>query len=231
MWIINWFNINSEFYLSMIIRLAIACLLGGIIGFEREHVHRPAGFRTHILVCVGSALVMITSEYIYYHFSSHVNTDPARLGAQVISGIGFLGAGTIIKEGISVKGLTTAASLWAVSCVGIAVGIGFYGGAFIATAFIFITLVVAKTTQSKMSVKKSIRLYVHTQIKKGEVKQLSLIIQEMGAKIKKTDFVSSERDGEMVLRFTLDPGMQVSVAEIIEAILCNGTVRRVYEEV
>ncbi len=231
MWIIHWLNSNYEFYISMIIRLALACLLGGIIGFEREHVHRPAGFRTHILVCVGSALVMITSEYIYYNFSSHVNTDPARLGAQVISGIGFLGAGTIIKEGISVKGLTTAASLWAVSCVGIAVGIGFYGGAFIATAFIFITLVVAKKTQSKMAVKKSIRLYVHTQIKKGEVNQLSLIIQEMGVKIIKTDFISSERDGEMVLRFTLDPSMQVSVAEIIEAILCNGSVRRVYEEV
>ncbi len=231
MWIIHWLNSNYEFYISMIIRLALACLLGGIIGFEREHVHRPAGFRTHILVCVGSALVMITSEYIYYNFSSHVNTDPARLGAQVISGIGFLGAGTIIKEGISVKGLTTAASLWAVSCVGIAVGIGFYGGAFIATAFIFITLVVAKKTQSKMAVKKSIRLYVHTQIKKGEVNQLSLIIQEMGVKIIKTDFISSERDGEMVLRFTLDPSMQVLVAEIIEAILCNGSVRRVYEEV
>ncbi len=231
MWIIHWLNSNYEFYLSMIIRLALACLLGGIIGFEREHVHRPAGFRTHILVCVGSALVMITSEYIYYNFSSHVNTDPARLGAQVISGIGFLGAGTIIKEGISVKGLTTAASLWAVSCVGIAVGIGFYGGAFIATAFIFITLVVAKKTQSKMAVKKSIRLYVHTQIKKGEVNQLSLIIQEMGVKIIKTDFISSERDGEMVLRFTLDSSMQVTVAEIIEAILCNGSVRRVYEEV
>ncbi len=230
MWIISWFISNWEFYLSMIIRLALACLLGGIIGFEREHVHRPAGFRTHILVCVGSALVMITSEYIYYHFSTHVNTDPARLGAQVISGIGFLGAGTIIKEGISVKGLTTAASLWAVSCVGIAVGIGFYGGAFIATAFIFITLVVAKKTQTKMAVKKNIRLYVHTQIKKGEVNQLSLIIQEMGAKIRKTDFISSERDGEMVLRFTIDPGIQVSVAEIIEAILCNGAVRRVYEE-
>ncbi|AEY64605.1 MgtC/SapB family protein [Clostridium sp. BNL1100] len=231
MWIINWFNSNSEFYLSMVIRLALACLLGGIIGFEREHVHRPAGFRTHILVCVGSALVMITSEYIYYHFSSHVNTDPARLGAQVISGIGFLGAGTIIKEGISVKGLTTAASLWAVSCVGIAVGIGFYGGAFIATAFIFLTLGVAKKTQNRMTVKKSTRLYVHTQIKKGEVNELSTIIREMGGQLKKTDFISSERDGEMILRFTLDPSMQVSVAEIIEAILCNESVRRVYEEV
>ncbi|MDF2988017.1 MAG: putative rane protein [Eubacterium sp.] len=188
MWLINLLNNQADFYIAMILRLLAACLLGGIIGFEREHVHRPAGLRTHILVCVGSALVMITSEFIYYHYSSHVNVDPARLGAQVISGIGFLGAGTIIKEGISVKGLTTAASLWAVSCVGIAVGIGFYSGAIIATVIIFLILVVIKKTQS------------------------------------------SERDGEMVLRFTLDISHSIPMAELIEAILCHESVRRVYEE-
>ncbi|MHB8065664.1 MAG: MgtC/SapB family protein, partial [Ruminiclostridium sp.] len=147
MLLIDTFSKQSDFYISMILRLIVACLLGGIIGFEREHVHRPAGFRTHILVCVGSALVMITSEYIYYQFSENVNVDPARLGAQVISGIGFLGAGTIIKEGVNVKGLTTAASLWAISCIGIAVGIGFYSGALIATVIIFLTLIVIKKTQ------------------------------------------------------------------------------------
>ena len=75
---------HCSFYVEMIIRLAAACVLGGLIGYEREHVHRPAGFRTHILVCVGSALVMVTSEFIYYTYSSQVNLDPARLGAQVI---------------------------------------------------------------------------------------------------------------------------------------------------
>ncbi|EMS72107.1 MgtC/SapB family protein [Ruminiclostridium cellobioparum] len=230
MWLINYIVSQSDFYISMILRLAAACVLGGIIGFEREHVHRPAGLRTHILVCVGSALVMVTSEFIYYRYSSHVNVDPARLGAQVISGIGFLGAGTIIKEGISVKGLTTAASLWAVSCVGIAVGIGFYSGAIIATVIIFLILVVIKKTQGKITMQKNARLFIHTRIKKGEVNELSGLIQEMGVKIKRTDFVSSEIDGEMVIRFTLDISGQVSMAELIEAILCHEHVRRVYEE-
>lgn len=230
MWLLNYFVSQSDFYLSMVLRLVVACILGGIIGFEREHVHRPAGLRTHILVCVGSALVMVTSEYIYYHYSSKVNVDPARLGAQVISGIGFLGAGTIIKEGISVKGLTTAASLWAVSCVGIAVGIGFYAGAIIATIIIFLILVVIKKSQGKISTQKSTRLFIHTRIKRGEVNELSGIIQDMGIKIKKTDFVSSETDGEMVIRFTLDISGQISMAELIEAILCHEHVRRVYED-
>lgn len=229
--IINSLNFSHiSFYLDMLIRLLAACFLGGVIGFEREHVHRPAGFRTHILVCVGSALVMITSEFIFNRYSSNVNVDPARLGAQVISGIGFLGAGTIIKEGVSVKGLTTAASLWAVSCVGIAVGIGFYSGAFIATAIIFLTLVVMKKTQNKFGSHKNIRLYIHTLIKKGEVQELTKLMEEMGVKVKKTDFMSSDIDGEMVLRFTLDFTDQASVAQVMEAILCLESVRRVYED-
>ncbi len=230
MWLINYLSSQGDFYLTMLLRLVIACILGGIIGYEREHVHRPAGLRTHILVCVGSALVMITSEFIYYQYSSHVNTDPARLGAQVISGIGFLGAGTIIKEGVSVKGLTTAASLWAVSCVGIAVGIGFYSGAIFSTIIIFIILVVIKKTQDRISSQKSTRIFIHTEIKRGEVDEVSRIIDEMGAKIKKTDFVTSDKDGEMVLRFTLDISNQIPMAQLMEAILCHETVRRVYEE-
>lgn len=221
---------QAGFYLSMIIRLVLACLLGGIIGFEREHVHRPAGFRTHILVCVGSALVMITSEFIYAKYSSSVNVDPARLGAQVISGIGFLGAGTIIKAGLTVKGLTTAASLWAVSCVGIALGIGFYAGAVIATIIIFLTLLVMKKMQRKMTSVKNIRLFVHSKIKEGEVSHLASVIEKMGAKIKRTDFISLEKNGEMILRYTLDYSDQVSMPQIVEAILGHETVTKVYED-
>ncbi len=230
MWFIDSFSSEANFYISMFLRLVVACILGGVIGFEREHMHRPAGFRTHILVCVGSALVMVTSEYIYYQFSSQTNVDPARLGAQVISGIGFLGAGTIIKEGVNVKGLTTAASLWAVSCIGIAVGIGFYTGAFIATIIIFLTLIAIKKTQNRISSQRNIRLFVHTQLKKGEVQKVTEIIEQLGVKVRKTDFMSSERDGEIVLRYTLDISNSISLAELIEAVLCHETVRRVYEE-
>ena len=126
-----------QYALDAVVKMVLAIVFSGIIGYEREHSHRPAGFRTHILVAVGSALVMMTSGYIFREFEGIGNFDPTRLGAQVISGIGFLGAGTILREGFSVKGLTTAASLWAVSCIGLAVGGGYYTGAFIATVLLF----------------------------------------------------------------------------------------------
>lgn len=127
-----------RFTVDALLKLGITTLLSGIIGFEREHSHRPAGFRTHILVAVGSALVMLTSVYIFD--SQGMTGDVTRMSAQVLSGIGFLGAGTILREGFSVKGLTTAASLWAVACIGIAVGAGFYAGALVATLVIYLTL-------------------------------------------------------------------------------------------
>jgi putative Mg2+ transporter-C (MgtC) family protein len=128
--------------LDIIIRLSLACLLGGLIGIERETVNRPAGFRTHILVCIGSTLIMLVNLYLFHSFRSYANIDPARLGAQVISGIGFLGAGTIIRDGSSVKGLTTAAGLWAVAGIGIAIGSGFYIGAIATTIIVLITLII-----------------------------------------------------------------------------------------
>ncbi len=112
--------------LSMLGRIALAAVLSGVIGYEREHVQRNAGMRTHILVAVGAALVMCSGEFLMKKYAGTTSIDPARMGAQVISGIGFLGAGTIIKEGISVRGLTTAASLWCVSCIGLAAGCGNY---------------------------------------------------------------------------------------------------------
>ncbi|WP_066503905.1 MgtC/SapB family protein [Abyssisolibacter fermentans] len=124
------------------VRLLMALVLGGLIGLQREGKNRPAGFRTHILVCMGAALIMLCGIFLFNNYSSFSNLDPARLGAQVISGIGFLGAGTIIKEGSTVKGLTTAASLWAVAGIGLAVGSGFYIGAIIATLLILITLII-----------------------------------------------------------------------------------------
>ena len=106
-------------------RLLCALVIGMVIGMEREYTHRPAGMRTHILVALGSCAVMITGQLIFGQYSAlGSNPDPARLSAQVITGVGCLGAGTIMREGASVKGLTTAASLWAVACLGIAAGGG-----------------------------------------------------------------------------------------------------------
>lgn len=124
--------------LALCLRLGFAALLGGIIGWQRERVNRPAGFRTHLLVATGSALIMLISVH---GFSEGGQTqDPARLAAQVVSGIGFLGAGTIMKEGLTVKGLTTAASLWVVAAIGLAAGVGFHIPAIVTTLLVYLSL-------------------------------------------------------------------------------------------
>ena len=124
---------------SIVLRMALAVVFGGIIGLERGANKHQAGLRTHILVCVGATLAMLTNQYIIEQFD--VTADPARLGAQVISGIGFLGAGLILVTSKNkVKGLTTAAGLWASACVGLALGIGFYSGAIVTGALVFIVL-------------------------------------------------------------------------------------------
>ncbi len=126
---------------SVFVRFALAVLLGGVIGVERGKKRHPAGLRTHLLVCIGSASVMMVSQYIINTMDSA--SDPSRLGAQVISGIGFLGVGTIVVTGRNqVKGLTTAAGLWASACMGLAIGIGFYEGAVIMCLFLYLVLAV-----------------------------------------------------------------------------------------
>lgn len=123
---------------AVIVRVTVAIILGGIIGLERGLKNRPAGLRTYMLVCLGACIVMITNQYIYQIYDSG---DPVRMGAQVISGIGFLGAGTIMVTPHSqIKGLTTAAGLWASACVGLAVGIGFTEAAIIGAVGIILIL-------------------------------------------------------------------------------------------
>ena len=122
---------------SVALRMVLAVICGGIIGIEREYKRRPAGFRTHILICLGAAMTTLTSQYLYLVMEQY--TDMARLGAQVVAGIGFIGAGTIIvTRRQRVKGLTTAAGLWAAAIIGLALGGGFYEGGLFATALILI---------------------------------------------------------------------------------------------
>ena len=119
-----------------LLRLSVAAALGGAIGLERELRERGAGLRTHLVVCVGSALFTLVSAYAFV--GPHV--DPTRIAAQIVSGIGFLGAGAIIRQGLSVRGLTTAATLWLVAAIGMASGAGYYDAAIIATAGALLTL-------------------------------------------------------------------------------------------
>lgn len=147
--------------ISITFRIFLAMMIGGILGFEREIKNRPAGFRTYMLVCIGSAMVMITNQYIYETFDS-VKVDPARLGAQVVSGIGFLGAGTIIvTKRNQIKGLTTAAGLWAAACLGLAIGIGFYSGAIIGGCGIMTAMILLHKVDQKIRTEgKLINIYV-----------------------------------------------------------------------
>jgi putative Mg2+ transporter-C (MgtC) family protein len=125
---------------QIIVRLVLAFVLGGLIGFERELHGRAAGLRTHILVSLGSALIMLTSMHMFYLYREVATIDPSRIAAGVITGIGFLGAGTIIRFKASVRGLTTAASLWAVAGIGLAIGSGFYLGAYVTSSMVLLVL-------------------------------------------------------------------------------------------
>jgi len=133
---------------QVLLRLACSLVIGLVIGLEREYTHRPAGMRTHILVSLGACAVMMTGQFIFAQYRQYgATSDPARLAAQVISGVGFLGAGTIMREGANVKGLTTAASLWAVACLGIAAGGGYYTIALTGMAFVFAALTIFEYLQ------------------------------------------------------------------------------------
>jgi len=217
------------FELEMAARLLLAVLLGGFIGYEREHTNRPAGFRTHILVCAGAALVMATSEYMVRRYSISA-VDPARLGAQVISGIGFLGAGTIIRDGVNVRGLTTAASLWAVSCVGIAVGCGFYLGAVIATILIFITLITLKKAERRFSRRNRFRtIIIESENITGQVGIVTNLLEKSSIEIKNIQLYKSKDGTQMIKLLVKLPGGAMDVQTLNELQAIEG-VREVYEE-
>ena len=145
---------------TIALRMTLAMICGGVIGLEREYKRRPAGFRTHILVCLGAAMTTLTSQYLYLVL--HLYTDMARLGAQVVAGLGFIGAGTIIvTRRQRVKGLTTAAGLWAVGIIGLCLGAGFYVGGIAATAMILVAeLVLAKVEYRLLDHAPEINLYM-----------------------------------------------------------------------
>jgi putative Mg2+ transporter-C (MgtC) family protein len=129
---------------EIVLRIALAAVLGGAIGAEREIREREAGLRTHLLVSVGAALFTLVSAYAWQDFGfslqSGVTLDPTRISAQIVTGIGFLGAGAIIRQGLSVRGLTTAATLWVVAAIGLASGAGYYWAAVVTTALVLVSL-------------------------------------------------------------------------------------------
>ena len=189
---------------TIVFRLLFSAILSGMIGFEREFHGRAAGFRTHILLCIGSCLIMLTSMHIFDLYYTRAAVDPARIAAGVITGIGFLGAGTIMHFRSSVRGLTTAASLWVVAGLGLAVGSGLYFGAIVTTAITVVALLMFSRLEHAMIRKDWYRSIV---IETGEgVDQLKAIRQVLDeSRVEITDFeVDRARDGvSMALKLGL----------------------------
>lgn len=161
--------------LPMVIKLVLAALFGGIVGYEREVHEHPAGLRTHVLVCLGSALITLVSMSF-----APPKSDPSRIAAQIVSGIGFLGAGTILRQGSIVRGLTTAASLWTVAGIGMAVAVGgtvFYILAAVSTLIVFLTLSTMRTFEPGQG-KRTVR-QIRLQIPAGQDQILAGVLQEL----------------------------------------------------
>lgn len=211
---------------EILIKLLLTAFLSGLIGLERELHGRVAGLRTHILVSVGSALIMLTSIQIFNVYHNVAQVDPSRIAAQVVSGIGFLGAGTILRFRASVRGLTTAASLWTVAAIGLAVGVGFYNAAILTTSVVLISLLIfskferlfirkdwykvlvieAKGTISEL---KSVREILSEY--KVEIKDLAIekIEHKKAFLIKMSIKLLSERDDDAILSSVLSlPGVE-----------------------
>ena len=165
---------------ELLLRLVLACVLGGIIGYERQSRHKSAGLRTNLLVCLGACLIMVRSQELYLRGEGHTNADPARLAAQVVSGIGFLGAGAIMKEGLTVTGLTTAACLWVVAGVGLAVGAGCYTGALLTTGLVFVTLGVLSRLDAWVEQERDLALTIRTEDLPGQLSHISACLEELG---------------------------------------------------
>ena len=200
----------------------LAAALGGLIGFERELSDQPAGFRTHMLVSVGAALFTLAGAYGVEGFfedgAGSIRFDPTRVAAQVVTGIGFLGAGAIIQQGFSVRGLTTAASLWVTAAVGLSTGLGYYWGA--GTTALF--------TVAALYLLKRLRGVLFSRLKKGEARivvriggdlrlsQLVDVLELRGSRVESIKFADDEDESkQLVAKLSLAPG--VSPGELVAA--------------
>lgn len=180
---------------NILVRLVLAAVFSGAIGFEREFHGRSAGFRTHILLCVGSSLIMLTSMHMFDIYEGMIPVDPGRIAAGVITGIGFLGAGTIMHFKSSIRGLTTAASLWVVAGIGLAVGSGMYYAAAITTILTLVALMIFSRLEHAMIRKDWYRtIVIDTKDGADQLKAIRGILDEYRAEI--TDFeVDKAKDG------------------------------------
>jgi putative Mg2+ transporter-C (MgtC) family protein len=207
---------------EVVLRVVVAALLGGVIGFEREYSDQPAGFRTHILVSVGSALFTLAGAFGVEAFIegdeiATVRFDPTRVAAQIVTGIGFLGAGAIVRHGINVRGLTTAASLWVTAAIGMAAGFGYWEGAVAAAVVTVVSLFALKRVERKIfpRLKRGyarLILEIEHHLRLGELGDL---VERRGARVENMRILEAEgEEHRVVLHLRLPQG--ASVEEIAD---------------
>ncbi len=221
-----WVYLVKNYYI--VVRLLTAAFLGGIIGIERGKLNRPAGVRTHMIVCVGSALVMLLGvEMREIYGVQYANVDVTRLGAQVVSGIGFLGAGAILKDGFSVRGLTTAATLWTVACVGLAVGGGFYMGAILTTILVYFSLLAwgSKTIKSRLRY-----LSVVSSSVDNSIEDIKRVILENGIHISEIGLLETDKPNLKEIRFYCTIDVRTKTDNIILELMKNKYIISVHLE-
>lgn len=215
----NWFKILNEFNeISILVRIFLAMILGGCIGLEREKNKRPAGFRTHILVCVGACMTALIGFFVWHETGG--TSEPMRISAQVISGIGFLGVGTIlVKEHDHITGLTTAAGLWATATIGIACGCGFYIGALLGTLVVAVTAAVLFKLEARGR-RKNRKVILYVEITRAE--RLNEYVDWFHEVLKANDVnVSTPRtatNGNVGLEVSLPFVAQEEMKKILETI-------------
>ncbi len=215
---------------DIIIRILLSILIGGTIGYNRERENVSAGFRTHALVCLGATIAGLIQVELGQLAISEITKTPALAGAikindgrfigQVISGIGFLGAGTIIKTKGSVRGLTTAASIWSVACIGIAIGVGFYRISIIGGLSIITVLVVLKKIEEKFIIKASnIKLKIKYRDKSEAIKEIKESIDESQVKIENIEVLN---ENECI--YTLSKSKLIGINEVVSTFIENDSV-------
>lgn len=212
------------------LRIVLAIVIGGVVGFNREYENRPAGFRTHVLVCLGATVAALIQVQLGYYvvneiaktpnLSGVLSVDTGRVICQVISGVGFLGAGTIIRTKASVKGLTTAASIWAVACVGIAVGMGFYTISILSGIGIVIALVLLKRFEYRFINKLDVIKFKIEYTEKAKViKEINDTLEADEITIKNIEFINGDDRRECI--YTLLLPQTIKQNELISIIAMN----------
>lgn len=214
---------------EIIFRLLLGTLIGGAIGFERQIHGRPAGFRTQLLVCVASVLLMIVSEYniSFEGFDpSYVRADPGRIAAGAITGVGFLGAGVILKAGFTVQGLTTAACIWIVSAIGLAIGRGLYAASFFAFGVTLITLLVLRIVERKLP-KQTFRHVTVSADAAATEDALTAVIERAGALVQNTDYEHNRDSRRTTFHFTVALYHKHVLKDILEGLARVESVRNI----